>query len=772
MKKGLLSILAVALTIVSCQNYDDQFVELTGLVKTLSTEVAGIAKVQTDLATVKSVVDNLTLSIAALPNNTASIAAISSGLTSATAQITTIEAALANGVASASDLANLAQATANVQTDIDTLLSENAAISVPISITSPLTLVNAQKFIKVGDGTPDGYLLNGNLTVDFHTASATLSGPQIKTANELIAKIISVTGNVSVKGAVNLGGLTYINGNYTIIGYDPTDATVANISGNLNIDGKLGALDLKHITTVASVVISNPASVTSVDFSGLTAATGSVNTSGAAVKTVVLANATGDINLGPLKVISITAVKTLGAITSTQGGTVASFVVDAPKSGTITANNIAAVTAALTITGSTTTEVYLKGVVTSGALNVANKVNELWITALASSVNGIRVRAGTVDASGLKTIATLAANFVDSGVVLFPTTGEINATALLDWSPASGIINIPNLVVSGAAGTVSSTTATSVTIASYNLDALMTRAAIPTITNLTYTAQERDLTGINGVLANIVALSVTGSGTTGAAPIIITPSGQAAMKSLYIKNVDGVVLDSSSVVSITTAGYVRTVAITGANAALKSLTVGHTYALQPIFTGGMEFSLNTASASNTLKSLDLSALTRLAKANISSNVALATITAPVFVDAASALQAGAGFAAATNHDYVIGRNALRATYTGRIAAVSNGSTNTPAVSPKLEQPSLKGWSDYIVSQWSVDSDGALAANNSATINLDFRFGRITGSATAKDGYATLTSAASGTIDTFDNKNEFQDLHATEASARPNNLLIR
>ena len=32
MKKGLLSLLAVALTIVSCQNYDDQFAELTGLV--------------------------------------------------------------------------------------------------------------------------------------------------------------------------------------------------------------------------------------------------------------------------------------------------------------------------------------------------------------------------------------------------------------------------------------------------------------------------------------------------------------------------------------------------------------------------------------------------------------------------------------------------------------------------------------------------------------------------------------------------------------------
>ena len=41
MKKGLLSLLAVALTIVSCQNYDDQFAELTGLVNTLSADRSG-----------------------------------------------------------------------------------------------------------------------------------------------------------------------------------------------------------------------------------------------------------------------------------------------------------------------------------------------------------------------------------------------------------------------------------------------------------------------------------------------------------------------------------------------------------------------------------------------------------------------------------------------------------------------------------------------------------------------------------------------------------
>ena len=59
MKKGLLSLLAVALTIVSCQNYDDQFAELTGLVNTLSTDVAGLSQVQTDLGTLSALVGSL-----------------------------------------------------------------------------------------------------------------------------------------------------------------------------------------------------------------------------------------------------------------------------------------------------------------------------------------------------------------------------------------------------------------------------------------------------------------------------------------------------------------------------------------------------------------------------------------------------------------------------------------------------------------------------------------------------------------------------------------
>ena len=47
MKKGLLSLLALALTVVGCQNYDDQFDELTSQITSLQSTVDGLTGVST-----------------------------------------------------------------------------------------------------------------------------------------------------------------------------------------------------------------------------------------------------------------------------------------------------------------------------------------------------------------------------------------------------------------------------------------------------------------------------------------------------------------------------------------------------------------------------------------------------------------------------------------------------------------------------------------------------------------------------------------------------
>ena len=212
MKKGLLSLLAVALTIVSCQDYDDQFAELTGLVNTLSTKVAGIETTTANLAALSATVSGLQTAIAAIPttDSTADLTAVLDGLTAAQADIDAIELILANGVASADDLAAIDVLIDTVQAGVNTLLTNNQSISVNITIVDSETLASAQGYIEIGATTPAGYLLGGNLLVD-HDG---LTAAEIVTANEMTAKLISVSGTVSVTGAVNLGGLSYISGNY------------------------------------------------------------------------------------------------------------------------------------------------------------------------------------------------------------------------------------------------------------------------------------------------------------------------------------------------------------------------------------------------------------------------------------------------------------------------------------------------------------------------------------------------------------------------------
>lgn len=64
MKKSLLSLLAIALAAVGCQNYDDQFDDLNSQIAALSSQVAGLAQVQSDLASLAGTVSSLQSTVA------------------------------------------------------------------------------------------------------------------------------------------------------------------------------------------------------------------------------------------------------------------------------------------------------------------------------------------------------------------------------------------------------------------------------------------------------------------------------------------------------------------------------------------------------------------------------------------------------------------------------------------------------------------------------------------------------------------------------------
>ena len=59
MKKGLLGLLVVALTIVGCQNYDDQFDDLNSKISSLASTVDDLLTVQTAVSELSTKLDNL-----------------------------------------------------------------------------------------------------------------------------------------------------------------------------------------------------------------------------------------------------------------------------------------------------------------------------------------------------------------------------------------------------------------------------------------------------------------------------------------------------------------------------------------------------------------------------------------------------------------------------------------------------------------------------------------------------------------------------------------
>ena len=716
MKKGLLSLLAVALTIVSCQDYDDQFAELTGLVNTLSTKVAGIETTTANLAALSATVNGLATAIAAIPttDSTADLTAVLEGLTTAQADIDKIELILAGGVASEDDLAEIDALIDTLQEGVNTLLTNNQSINVNISIVDSETLATAQGYIEVGstvsgtvDTTPAGYLLGGNLLVD-HDG---LSDAEIKIANAMTKKLISVSGTVSVTGAVDLSGLSYIALNYTKNGIlSPKDSSITSLGKDLSIDGRIKVVSYPNLNSVlGDVSISNQASVTSINFA-------TVTTVGAtsAIAALNVASATS-VNTGGFIATSVTANSATSVVLGQK--TAAGLTVNAAKASSVTAPNITAVGAlsvgaakatsidfpalktstSIAISAANSLTVVEFDKLTTGTIAVATEVLEFHIPKYVTAAGAIAIKARTINAAALKTI-NAAVTFA-SGSVLGNAVTSIGAAGAYTLTAGSnGIQNLsfPNAVVH-ATGTISAA-ASSVTIASTGDGTLVTVLG-GVNSSLTLTAQEVAVVGLaSGNSESLTSLSVTGSMTTLGVPVVGTFTFNAAMnakfdalKRLTVGNFENFYLAETTVNTLTTVGKLSLLSIDHRAAAdvLYTVNVGHgpnTYEDAP--------AQNVIVRGNSvLKSIDLGTVTKLMEVSIgdtdaTANPALATILAPD----ASLLAANAAV------NIKILANALVAT-----ASLAEPGTSFAEV----KSPSLTTWKTFI---------GQLVARGIATVS--------------------------------------------------------
>jgi len=154
MKKGLLSILASALLVVGCQNYDDQFSALETQINALASTVAGLSQVQSDLASLANTVNSLQSSVAQTVD-----AALADGLADIDAAVASLEAAAADA-ASAEDVAAIQAGVDANADDLDELLAQSSVFSGDVLINSVPTL---DAYYSMGENLA---IVNGSVTIN------------------------------------------------------------------------------------------------------------------------------------------------------------------------------------------------------------------------------------------------------------------------------------------------------------------------------------------------------------------------------------------------------------------------------------------------------------------------------------------------------------------------------------------------------------------------------------------------------------------------------
>ena len=195
MRKNLLLVLATAVSIMSCQNYDDQFNDLNSQITALATQVTGLSKVQTDLTTLAGTVGSLQTSI------TGNGTALANGLSSLQEQIDALNTQL-SAVASTEDVTNINNALDGVREDLDDLLTSSNVFNGDLTITSAATLEFAQSLKgKVA-------IINGNVTIALDAEMDTAALQEVVGQIKTITKDLTVRAQSSSAGAVTFDALT------------------------------------------------------------------------------------------------------------------------------------------------------------------------------------------------------------------------------------------------------------------------------------------------------------------------------------------------------------------------------------------------------------------------------------------------------------------------------------------------------------------------------------------------------------------------------------
>ena len=724
MKKGLLSLLALALTVVGCQNYDDQFAELTSLIEDLQTEVEGIPDVSQSIATLQSTVAAISTAVTSgnAANATANQATAAS-LATVSQTLADLQASLGN-VAQAGDLDAISSTLADVQADVRELLEANAVINQDITINNMATLEYVETLIATGDDDPN-VIVNGKVLID----TRNLTDAEVTRANAVAVKLATILGDgagdpgleVISDSAVTFTNLAFIDDDYTINGADQADDALRTVSGNLSINhnGADAALDYSQITSVGDVTIAatTASSATSVNFAGVDGGTMAILGQAAGVLNYPRA---ATVDLGTFDFGTIDAASA-SSINSDMSATTTNLIIEADVAGSVTFNSLEDATHTITVNASSTTNVFFNALDNAtGAIDAATpKVNQFHIPALAATGATLTVDAGTINAAALATIGH-ATDFNSVGTAILSALTSVTAGLTIDEGP----INLPNTAFSAAL----TTNATTVHVASDTSGTLANVSGA----NVDFLTVGSQAVAVTDVPATLVTIDITASGDGGATHDFTVTNAAAALRGVTVNGFDVVTLGASGagtgITTVTTGGTIRNFSSVD-NTSLAELNIAHTWDDSYTDAQVVDIIGNTS-----LTGLNLASVARLEACTITGNTAMTSIMAPSGSDP---LTPGA------TTSFTISGNSLTATYTYAVAAVQDGINNTPYVEATIEQASLESWKDYFE---------AIDDTNTVNFSLDYDASSNAGntnfaSDVADDTANTATPTFAGTIDT-------------------------
>ena len=727
MKKGLLGVVVAALTVVGCQNYDDQFDDLNQKIASLTTTVTDLSSVQTNVALLSDKLDavaNSALSDADLAGILAEVSSVQAEVAAVKTEIAALENTDVSTIES--DLDVLETDVEEIKNKLDDLLASNAVINQSITISSLAELSLAEDLIPTDEGDPT-VTINGTLTVDNTGSSDITDASDVARLNAVLGKIKVVMGAVDIDtpSALDAAALQYVGDTFSITG-DVSAGALATVTGAVTISSNDNIL-MPTLTSTGGVTINTAGvTITTVDLSGLTQ--GDVITGASELS---LLNATSVKVGGVLPTLVNAPLAETFMATGSADQTNTSITVDGSEAFSLATT---AFTEPVSITA--TGDVHLPQVAAAGQLSIDTE-GAVDLSGLTSIADALSVSATTVDLSAVASV-DMASIVTATSVVLTSLASIDEASPLTLDGPDT--VSVPALTALGgniiaasattfAAEALATSTGTidiadGATVHLKDLGATTDLVDFATIATLKLFEQDTDIDF--STAAALVTLDYTGkaaaTATEGAQNNTLTvSSGNASLTTLTIGagGLGTLTVSGTSLASLETNGVIINTLVSG-NAALASFDFGHTHV-------DGDFATTVSIVDNdALVSVDLSDLSKVKHVNITGNASLTTITAP----SASSLAEPV-----TTVTVTIADNDVTGTYT---AAVS-GTQTTAYQAATLTGESITGFKTFI--------DAYVAATNtvSFSIEIDSEQSAIAGDSAAIAG--GQLSDSNGLIDT-------------------------